>query len=195
MSGDPEFDDFLQRRRRLFRGDADDGLEPPAELDRLVLRQAREAIEGERPMRLFHMPGWAAPVAVAATLLLGLSLILKTGRGPVERIPEVKVESIAERRAYPPPPAPAAPAATAPAAEVPADGAVVVDLASPAPREPMTARGGAPTSGEGPAWRRDAAAWQAEIERLRANGEQARADAEQAEFERRFRAMATSPDR
>ena len=33
--------------------------EPPAELDRLVLRQAREAIENDRPLRVFRAPRWA----------------------------------------------------------------------------------------------------------------------------------------
>jgi hypothetical protein len=147
-------------------------------------------------MRLFHMPRWAAPVAIAATLVLGLSLVLKTGTAPVERVPEVKIESIAERMDYPPPPVPApAPALSVPVAEPPADGAVVVDLGSPPPRASSVTRDGTAVAGESPAWRRDARAWQAEIERLRAGGEQARADAEQAEFDRRYRAMATSPDR
>ncbi|HKU88284.1 MAG TPA: hypothetical protein VJP84_00715, partial [Steroidobacteraceae bacterium] len=75
MSGDPEFEDFLKRRRPLFRGDVDDGLEPPAELDRIVLRQARDAIEDDRPIRFFGMPRWAAPVAIAATLVLGISIV------------------------------------------------------------------------------------------------------------------------
>jgi hypothetical protein len=48
---------------------------------------------------------------------------------------------------------------------------------------------------DSPAWRRDAKAWQSEIERLRASGDAVRADAEQAEFNRQYRAMATSPDR
>lgn len=208
MSGDPEFEDFLRRQRPLFRGDADDGLEPPPELDRIVLRQAREAIEGERPMRLFGMPRWAAPVAIAATLVMGLAMVFRTGMGPVELVPEVKVESIAQRTDYPP-----APEAAAPAAHDSAEDAVVVTLAptaSPATSvEPpargatshdtqpaaSTAAGGARVASESPAWRRDAKAWQSEIERLRASGDSARADAEQAEFNRQYRAMATSPDR
>ena len=72
MTGpDDEFDDFLKRRKPVFRS-PDDMFEPPAELDRVVLRQAREAIESERPVRVFRDPRWAAPVALAATLVLGV---------------------------------------------------------------------------------------------------------------------------
>jgi hypothetical protein len=214
MSGDPEFDDFLKRRRPLFRRDVDDGLEPPPELDRIVLRQARDAIEEERPMRLFGMPRWAAPMAIAATLVLGLAVVLKTGMGPVDRVPEVRVENVAERLDYPPAPA-AVPSpevvASTPPAETTTNGAVVVDLAPPpAPAPALASRGevsrglqpGGATStasptlaAQAPAWRRDAKVWQAEIERLRASGDAARADAEQAEFNRQYRAMAVSPDR
>jgi len=213
MSGDPEFEDFLKRRRPLFRRDVDDGLEPPAELDRIVLRQARDAIEGERPMRLFGMPRWAAPVAIAATLVLGLSVVLKTGMEPSDRIPEVRVENIAPevrvediapevrveeiaQRIDPPDAQVATPPAIAPAPAPPnapaASDAVVVDLASP----PVMATTSAPArAGEAAAWRRDARSWQAEIERLRASGDTARADAELAEFNRQYRAYAVSPDR
>jgi hypothetical protein len=213
MSGDPEFDDFLRRRRPLFRGDADDGLEPPPELDRIVLRQARDAIEGDRPIRLFGMPRWAAPVAIAATLVLGLAVVFRTGMGPVERVPEVKVESIAQRTDYPPEPEQSmrAPAPQSPA-DAGADGAVVVTLVPMAPPAAATepSRGEVSRNGrrdeppaasptrmaaDSPAWRRDAKAWQSEIERLRASGDAVRADAEQAEFNRQYRAMATSPDR
>ena len=204
MSGDQEFEDFLKRRRPLFRRDVDDGLEPPAELDRIVLRQARDAIEGERPMRLFGMPRWAAPVAIAATLVLGLSVVLKTGMEPSDRVPEVRVENIAPdvrvediaQRIDPPDAQVATPPAVAPAPAPPnapaASDAVVVDLASP----PVMATASAPAKArEAAAWRRDARSWQAEIERLRASGDTARADAELAEFNRQYRAYAVSPDR
>lgn len=195
MSGDQEFEDFLKRRRPLFRRDVDDGLEPPAELDRIVLRQARDAIEGERPMRLFGMPRWAAPVAIAATLVVGLSIVLKTGMEPTDRIPEVRVENIAQRIDHPDAPMatpPAPPPAPAPQNSPMASDAVIVDLAPP----PAMATASAPARAfEAAAWRRDARSWQAEIERLRATGETARADAELAEFNRQFRAYAVSPDR
>ncbi len=171
---DQEFEDLLKRRRPLFRRDLDEGIEPPAELDRVVLRQARDAIEGDRPLRMFKMSHWAAPTAIAATLVLGLSIVFKAGMGPETRIPEVTVESAAQRHepaaetSSPPPPPPAA---STPAAD---KGSVIAD-ATP--------------------WRRDARTWQTEIQRLRTSGDVVRAEAEQAEFNRQQRAYAASPDR
>jgi hypothetical protein len=189
MSGDPEFEDFLKRRRPLFRGDVDDGLEPPAELDRIVLRQARDAIEDDRPIRFFGMPRWAAPVAIAATLVLGISIVFKAGVQPQDRVPEVRVETVAQRvdvgtgepmgAVMSAPPAEAAPPAEEPVGTSPS--VVSIDLAPP--------------KAAAPAWRHDAKAWQAEIRRLRASGDNARADAEQAEFNREYRAYAGAPDR
>ena len=102
MSGqDEEFEEFLKRRRPLFRREVDDGLEPPAALDRIVLRQARQAIEDERPIRMFGMPRWAAPTAIAATLVLGVSIVFKAGMPPDTRVPEVTVENVAQRAEYP----------------------------------------------------------------------------------------------
>jgi hypothetical protein len=131
MSGpDQEFEDFLQRRRPLFRREVDDGLEPPAELDRIVLRQARDAIEAERPQRLFRMPRWAAPTAIAATLVLGMSIVFKAGAPVTDKVPQVTVESVAQRMEYPaanlPPPAESEAAAAAETLD--ASGTVVMDL-------------------------------------------------------------------
>jgi len=98
MGGDgDEFEDFLKRRKPVFRS-PDDMFEPPAELDRVVLRQAREAIESERPLKVFHGPRWAAPLALAATLLLAVTIILQTGMPPKPApVPEVTVQNISER--------------------------------------------------------------------------------------------------
>ncbi|HTU67142.1 MAG TPA: hypothetical protein VMF52_14435 [Steroidobacteraceae bacterium] len=98
MTGhDDEFEDFLRRRRPMF-GRADDALEPPAELDRVVLRQAREAIEGERPQRLFRAPGWGMPVALAATLVLAFTVILRVEAPPkAEPRGEVTVQAVSRQ--------------------------------------------------------------------------------------------------
>ena len=73
-------------------------LEPPAELDRVVLRQAREAIEAERPMRVFRSPRWATPVALAATLVLVFTVLFYAGIAAEQApVPEVTVQNIAER--------------------------------------------------------------------------------------------------
>jgi hypothetical protein len=90
---DPEFEEFLRRRRPLFR-DVDDGLEPPPEIDRLVLRQAREAIEPRPEMPLYRSSRWAAPVAIAATLVLGLAIVFQAGHEQQQRqVAEVGVEN------------------------------------------------------------------------------------------------------
>jgi hypothetical protein len=184
MSGhDPEFEDFLNRRRPLFRAEEDDGLEPPAELDRIVLRQAREAIQPQPPVRLLRMPRWAAPLAIAATLVLGLSVVFKASLPVEHKIPRVTVENAAQRFEPAPPVAEAAPP----------EGAVIVDLAPPrTARETVAA---VPADTAATPWRRDAQSWRAEIERLRSAGELARAEAEQAEYNRQQRAYAVSPDR
>jgi len=135
---DDEFEDFLRKRRPLF-GRIDE-LEPPLELDRVVLRQAREAIESERPHRVFRAPSWGMPVALAATLVLVFTVILRVGTHDVVKKPEVTVQNISREVEIPAAaaaPAPrdaaemdaAAPAEAPVLAEERADsGAVVVDL-------------------------------------------------------------------
>ena len=145
MTGsDDEFNDFLTRRKLKFAPPPDDGLEPPAELDRIVLRQARDAIEAGRPQRVFRAPRWGAPLALAASLLVAFTIILHVGMPQKAPPPAVTVQNVARRLDT----AAAAPAATPPAAQAnkptrderaaasasagaSASGAVVVDLAEP----------------------------------------------------------------
>jgi hypothetical protein len=150
MTGsDDEFEDFLKRRKPTFRA-VDDMFEPPPELDRVVLRQAREAIETEPPLRVFRGPRWAAPTALAATLVLAVAVVFQAGM-PDSRKPvaEVTVQNVAQRLEVPE----AAPAAAAAptnqsvreeaSASDTAGNAVVVDLAQPmvASRESAPAAG------------------------------------------------------
>jgi hypothetical protein len=222
MRSEDEFEDFLRRRRRLFDQPRDDELEPPAELDRLVLRQAREAIESEPPHRVFRAPRWGMPVALAATLVLAFTVILHTMKQPHTAPAEVTVRPVARELSAEADSTARAPAAAlaptndmaraAPAAP-PAGNAIVVDLADQGAYAPPPMAAGATAPNENfaraklargdaalvsaaspPEWRRDSKAWMAEIERLRAAGEVARADAELAEFKRQHRAYATSPD-
>jgi len=58
--------------RRIARHDR---LEPPAELDRIVLAHAREAIEASEPETYYHTPRWAVPFALAATLVLVAAVV------------------------------------------------------------------------------------------------------------------------
>lgn len=140
MTGsDDEFEDFLKRRKPRFLPQ-DDMFEPPAELDRVVLRQAREAIESERPLKVFHGPRWAAPVALAATMLLAVTILFQASTPSQQApVPEVTVQNIAERvevadAAAPMAPAPAAATnnhGRADAAAGAASDTVMVDLANP----------------------------------------------------------------
>ena len=120
MAGaDDEFEEFLKRRKPVFRQPDEEMFEPPPELDRVVLRQAREAIKPEEPMRVFSAPRWSMPIALAATLVLAFAVIFRAGM-PQEKAPpkpEVTVQNIADRVE-----APAATAAPAPvvASETPA---------------------------------------------------------------------------
>jgi len=221
MTGpDDEFEDFLKRRKPVFRS-PDDMFEPPAELDRVVLRQAREAIETGRPVRVFRNPRWATPVALAATLVLGFTLLFYAGLPQTHApVPEVTVQNVAEE--IPMETAPAV-AANNQRAESSASDAVVVDLKAPmtARREPAASAAPSPSAAPSdarastrsaaretevatasadaavdvPTWRRDAKTWLAEIERLRDAGDTARADAELAEYKRQQRAYAGAPDR
>jgi hypothetical protein len=95
MGGDDEFDDFLQRRRRLFGPPPDEDLEPPAEVDRLVLRKARAAIEPHKAPRMFRAPPWSLSVGLAATLVLAFSVILHTAKQPVRLASDVAVQTVA----------------------------------------------------------------------------------------------------
>ena len=110
MTGsDDEFDDFLKRRKPLFRA-PDDMFEPPAELDRVVLRQAREAIESDRPLRVFRAPRWSAPIAIAATLVLAFTVMFHAGM-PLKpsRCPKSRCRTSPSGSKFPLPPRPWSP--------------------------------------------------------------------------------------
>jgi hypothetical protein len=177
MTGhDDEFDDFLTRRRKLFRTAEGDPLEPPEEVDRIVLRQAREAIQTRSGPREIRGISWGVPLAVAATLLVAFTVVLNLGTTKKAPVPEVTVETVAQRMEYPP-------AANNPAA------AESVRSNAAAPAAPAAAKAAA-----APQWRHDSKTWLAEIQRLRAAGKDSEADAELAEYKRQHRAYAGSPD-
>jgi hypothetical protein len=142
-----EFEAFLKRRTLL--PNIDEPLEPPGELDDSVLKQARAAIQGRRqqPSR----PGrWAMPVALAATILLCLSVVLNvklnTNRPTVGRPSPAPVAGNA---------APAPPPAAADKVErysAPATGAVakadsaVAPQSADGPRADVSAKPAAPAA-------------------------------------------------
>jgi hypothetical protein len=192
MSGaDDEFEDFLTRRKVVFERPKEDLFEPPAELDRVVLRQAREAIEPAEPMRVFSAPRWTMPIALAATLVLAFTIIFQAGRP--QATPEVTVQNVTDLADTPKaeavPPAPTPPTARSAVVEATSREHGVAGIATDG------APAAAPAAAEIPAWRRDTKSWLAEIERLRSAGDTARADAEFAEYRRQQRAYAVAPDR
>jgi hypothetical protein len=142
MTGhDDDFEDFLRRKRPIFSRSGEQPLEPPAELDRLILRQARDAIQEPKPQRVFRAPGWGMPVALAATLVLAFTVILHTANSPERAAGEVAVQNVARSVEAAPVAAAAPPAAelaeaAAPSANysggaetaAPANGVIVADL-------------------------------------------------------------------
>jgi hypothetical protein len=56
-----------------------DRLEPPPELDRIIIGKARAAIQSPAPVAVFKGPRWAVPMGLAATILVSLSMLLDLG--------------------------------------------------------------------------------------------------------------------
>jgi hypothetical protein len=73
---DEELEAYLERRTQLQRrlSEADD-LEPPAELDHLVLTRAREALEAPQGLPLYRGTRWALPFTLTATLVLAVAVV------------------------------------------------------------------------------------------------------------------------
>lgn len=85
-SSNDDFEAYLTRRRPIQTGPSPtDGLEPPAELDRIVIGKARQAIQPPPTLRMFRGPGWALPVGLVATL----SLVVVVGLHFGARMPSV----------------------------------------------------------------------------------------------------------
>jgi hypothetical protein len=59
-----------------------DRLEPPPELDRIIIGNARKAIQGTPPVPVYRAPTWALPVALAATIVISLAVVLQLGLRP-----------------------------------------------------------------------------------------------------------------
>ncbi len=207
---DAEFAAFLERRTVL--PDTPDRLEPPANLDELILTEARQAIQAQRrPVRTGR---WARPMALAATILLCLSIVLNVAlnkRRPVVNESGVTVASAGRSAGSAPVPAPAAPLPDAAGA----------DASSQAPSSPLTAaaapelesgnrtlnapaqstasrllaKADRPASSEPPPppHPKDPKVWLQRIEALRAQGRTAQADAEMQRFRAAFPTYPAKP--
>jgi len=77
LDHEDDFDAYLRRRTLLpATRSTRESLEPPASVDELVLKGARQAIQVAPPKPLYRAPRWAFPVGLAATLLLSFSILL-----------------------------------------------------------------------------------------------------------------------
>jgi hypothetical protein len=77
---DDEFEAYLRRRWRIDRRLRSlDRLEPPAELDQIIIGQARQAIQVAPPVPMFRAPRWALSMGMAATILISLFVLLDLG--------------------------------------------------------------------------------------------------------------------
>ena len=77
---DDDFEAYLKRRVPIDqRMKSVDRLEPPPELDRVIIGKARNAIQNSPRVPLYRAPKWALPVGLAATLLIAFSIVLDLG--------------------------------------------------------------------------------------------------------------------
>ena len=111
-----EFEAYLTRRLPIHqRLSARERLEPPAELDRLIIAKARQAIQSPSPVRVFRAPKWALPVGLAATIVISFTVLLNLGVHAVRHQEEpVVVTNITADRPVVLPMAPAPEIAVAP---------------------------------------------------------------------------------
>jgi len=110
---DDELEAYLKRRAPFQKGiKPPDRLEPPPELDRIVIGNARKAIQGATPVPLYRAPKWALPAALAATIVLSFAVILELGlraRQPAPAPEPIDTEIVADAPLITPAPAVAAP--------------------------------------------------------------------------------------
>jgi hypothetical protein len=77
---DDEFEAYLQRRVPVDkRTNSLEQLEPPEELDRIVIGEARKAIQGTSSVHFYRAPKWALPVALAAAIVTSFATMVGLG--------------------------------------------------------------------------------------------------------------------
>lgn len=83
---DDDIDAWLDRREPLFRRSrAEDELEPPDEIDNVVLARARSALRESNPHAerrsplpaFFTLDQWALPLGLAATLIIAVAVVIQ----------------------------------------------------------------------------------------------------------------------
>jgi hypothetical protein len=197
---DPEredaFEAFLKRRTLLPEASVDHKLEPPATLDALILNQARQAIQARR--RPDRTPRWAIPVALAATILLCLSVVLNVSLNTHRAAPEQeRMAAATADSAREAAPAPQADAANQPAPNA-APARAVAPPAPPPNFTPSLASRSADAKRKVDAQgavshQQDPKTWLEQIDALRAAGKTTQADAEMRRFRAVFPAYPANP--
>jgi len=136
---DDEFETYLRRRVRIDRRLRSlDRLEPPAELDQIIIGQARQAIQVAPPVSMFRTPRWALPMGMAATILISLSVLLDLGVRDAIRKDAGRPAVLALVHAHAMSPEAAAAAAPAPESAIPASAAPAAIKTAPWPPLPRT---------------------------------------------------------
>jgi resuscitation-promoting factor RpfA len=114
---DEEFEQYLRQRsvlpHRLVKADR---LEPPPELDRIVLAQAKEAIRSSEPAPVYRPARWALPFGLAATVVIAFAVLLhmhEDARQSQTLIAAAPVRTVSKARELASPPPASAPAAEA----------------------------------------------------------------------------------
>lgn len=111
---DEEFEAYLKRRAP---GGRRGQLEPPPELDRIIIGHARKAIQGTAPVPVYRAPKWALPAALAATIVISFVVVLELGLRPHQSAPApepIDTEIVADAPLIAGAPAPAVAAQQAP---------------------------------------------------------------------------------
>ncbi|MFO1423925.1 MAG: hypothetical protein U1F70_09780 [Candidatus Competibacteraceae bacterium] len=197
-----------QRLSELYRATRD--AKPPVRLDQRILAAARTAVEprptSSIPMLRRRGPRfWAVPVALAATVVLTLGVLLRLSPqvGELDKTPAALEEQALRASAQPAAkldaartesvqPTLSAPAAS-PASPQPAPVSSTVSrppAPAPRPAKPPPAKPFQQSEGKADlhdsTTRRSPAAWRAEIAELRRQGRTAEAEARLAEFRRHY---------
>jgi hypothetical protein len=155
---DDEFEAYLKQRKPIHKGVGP--LEPPPELDRIVIGQARQAIQNPRPTPVYRAPKWALPMGLAATILISFAVMLGLGVRASKHLDARTTQAQAVDSQAPATtaagiPAPDAPASDSPAAQASAAVAKPPPIATapwpPIPRRtiPSTAASSAALGSEG----------------------------------------------
>ncbi len=84
---DEEFEAFLARRSLLPRALAEqENAEPPPEVDRSVLCEAQAAVNAAPARKSFRRNRWSVPMALAATVLISLAIVVQVQRPSSEPV-------------------------------------------------------------------------------------------------------------